>query len=148
MNILSNFSETLDELIKRRDLTATELGKQIEIDRSTITKYLVKRSLPKLQYAIKIVDYFGCSLDYLFGLTNDYKERKYLQCPPFYQVFQQLLKSRDCTRYRLFTDLEIHDQIVDDWYYGRSVPSIHNLVRVANYFGCTLDELVGRKAVE
>ena len=148
MDILSKFGETLDELMTIKDLSATELAKQIGVDRSTITKYLVKRSLPKLQYALKIVDYFGCTLDYLFGYTDDYKERKYLQCPPFYQVFQQLLKSRNCTRYRLSVDLEIHDQIVDDWYYGRSIPSIHSLVHVANYFGCTLDELVGRRAAE
>ena len=148
MDILSKFGETLSELIAMQDLNATRLGKQLNIDRSTITKYLAKRSLPKLQFAIKIVDYFGCSLDYLFGLTDDYQKRNYLPCPPFHQVFQQLLNSRNCTRYRLFTDLEIHDQIVDDWYYGRSIPSIHNLVRIANYFGCTLDELVGRKAVE
>lgn len=148
MNILLNFSETLSELINIHGLTASELGKQIGVDRSTITKYLAKRSLPKLQFAIKIVDYFGCSLDYLFGLSDDYQKRDYLPCPPFYQVFQQLLNSRNCTRYRLFTDLEIYDQIVDDWYYGRIIPSIHNLVRIAKYFGCTLDELVGRKSAE
>ncbi|MDE6275064.1 MAG: XRE family transcriptional regulator [Clostridia bacterium] len=148
MDILSNFSETLSELIAMHNLNASILGKQLKIDRSTITKYLAKRSLPKLQFAIKIVDYFGCSLDYLFGLTNDYQKKSYLQCPPFFQVFQQLLASRNCSRYRLFTDLDIHDQIVDDWYYGRSIPSMYNIIRLANYFNCTLDELVGRKAVE
>ena len=148
MGIASNFSETLSELLAMHNLNASQLAKQIKIDRSTITKYLVKRSLPQLQFALKIADYFGCSLDYLFGLTNDYKKVVYLSCPPFYEVFQQLLDSQNCTRYRLFTDLNFHDQIVDDWYYGRRIPRIDNLRKIADYFNCTLDELVGRKAVE
>ena len=124
------------------------LGDQINIDRSTITKYKAKRSYPKLQFAIKIADYFGCSLDYLFGLTDDYKKKTYLPCPPFYQVFQELLKSRNCTRYRLFIDLDFDDQIVDNWYYGRTTPAVDSVIRIANYFGCTLDELVGRKSAK
>ena len=148
MDYLSNFSETLSELMLIQKLSAEELGKRIKIDRSTITKYKSKRSYPKLQFAIKIADYFGCPLDYLFGLADDYKKKTYLTCPPFYQVFQQLLKSRNCTRYRLFTDLDFHDQIVDNWYYGKNIPSMDSVIRIAEYFGCTLDELVGRKSVD
>ena len=146
MDYLSNFSETLSDLLAIQKLTAKDLGKQIGIDRSTITKYKSKRSYPKLQFAIKIADYFGCSLDYLFGLTDDYQKKTYLQCPHFYLVFQELLKSRNCTRYRLFTDLEFYDQIVDNWYYGRTTPAMDSLIKIAGYFSCTLDELVGRKS--
>ena len=146
--MLDNFSETLSELILMHNLDASKLGKQISIDRSTITKYLSKRSYPELSYAIKIADYFGCSSDYLFGLTNDYKKKTYLPCPPFYQSFQELLKSRKCTRYRLCKDMEFYDQVVDDWYNNKHIPTMDKLIKIADYFGCTLDELVGRKSVD
>ena len=85
MDILSNFSETLSDLIVMHNLNSSILSKQLNIDRSTITKYLAKRSFPKLTYAIAIADYFGCSLDYLFGLTNEYNKKTYLPYPQFYQ---------------------------------------------------------------
>ena len=97
MGIVSNFSETLSELLSMYNLSGKELGKQIQVDRSTITKYISKRSYPRLNYAIKIADYFGCSMDYLSGLTNDYKKKTYLSCPPFNQVFQEFLESIFCS---------------------------------------------------
>ena len=130
------------------NLNAKELGSQIKINQSTITKYKAKRSFPKLQFAIKIADYFGCSLDYLFGLSNEYEKKTYLPCPPFYQVFQESLKSHNCTQYRLYTDLDFYDQSVIDWHKGRSIPAMDHLIKIAKYFGCTLDELVGRKSVK
>ena len=80
MNNLSNFSETLSELMLIRSLNKKELAEQIaDIDASSITKYFTKGVIPKLPHAISIADFFGCSLDYLFGLTNDkYKEKIYL----------------------------------------------------------------------
>lgn len=148
MDYLSNFSETLSELILIHNLNSAQLGTQINLDSSTIRKYLSKRSYPKLQYAIKIADYFGCTLDYLFGLTNDYNKKTYLPCPPFYQAFQKSLKSHNRTQYRLYTDLGFDDQSVSDWYHGRVIPAMYNLIKIADYFGCTLDELVGRKSVD
>lgn len=148
MDILSNFSETLSELILMHNLNSTKLSKQLNIDRSTLTKYLAKRSFPKLTYAITIADYFGCSLDYLFGLTNEYNKKTYLPCPPFYQVFQETLKSHNCTQYRLYTDLNFNDKSVIAWYKGKSIPAMDNLIKISEYFECSLDELVGRKPVE
>lgn len=148
MDYLSNFSETLSELILMNNLNAKQLGKLIGVDRSTITKYLVKRSYPKLPYAVKIANHFGCPLDYLFGLTNDYIKKTYLPCPPFFQVFQELLKARNCTQYRVYTDLGFYEQSASNWYHGVSIPAMDSIIRISEYFGCTLDELVGRKSAD
>ena len=148
MDILSNFSETLSDLIVMHNLNSSILSKQLNIDRSTITKYLAKRSFPKLTYAIAIEDYFGCSLDYLFGLTNEYNKKTYLPYPQFYQVFRELLKSHNCTQYRLYTDLKFNDKSVIAWFHGKSIPAVDHLIKISEYFGCSLDELVGRKTRE
>ena len=148
MDILSNYSETLSELMLQRNLNAEDLSKLIPIDRSTITRYLEGKTIPTLPYAIILADYFGCSLHYLFGLTNEYDKKIYLSCPPFSQIFQETLKSHNCTKYRLNKDLGFHNNSLIDWFYGRRIPTIDNLIILANHFGCTLDELVGRKAVE
>lgn len=147
MDISLNFVETLSELLIINNLNKKELAEQIGIADTSITKYFTSGVIPKLPYAIAIADYFDCSLDYLFGLTDDYEKKKYLPCPPFVQAFQRALKLNKCTKYRLAKVLKVSNQTTIAWGKGTSIPSIHNLVRIAKYFGCTLDELVGRKSM-
>ena len=148
MNILSNFSETLSELMTRYNLNKKELAEKIGIDDTSIIKYLNSGVIPKLPYAIAIADYFSCSLDYLFGLTDDYKMKQYLPCLPFFQAFQSALDFNKCTKYRLAKVLKVSNQTTIAWGKGASIPSMSNLIKIANYFGCTLDELVGRKSAD
>ncbi|MDE6474954.1 MAG: XRE family transcriptional regulator [Clostridia bacterium] len=148
MDILSSFSETLADLISMQNINTVKLEVQTHIDCTSYSKYLNKKVIPTLPNAITIADLFGCSLDYLFGLTNEYQKKNYLPCPPFSQSFQEILKSHKCTRYRISKDLGIHNNTVTDWFYGRRIPTIDNLIITANYFGCSLDELVGRKPIE
>lgn len=148
MNILSNFSETLSELMLIRNLKIKELAQQIGIDGTSITKYFREGVIPKLPHAIAIADYFGCALDYLFGLTNEFVKKNYLPCPSFSQAFDDILRFHNRTKYRLAKDLKISNQSTIAWHKGKSIPTMENLIKIADYFGCTLDELVGRKYVE
>ncbi|MDE5756906.1 MAG: helix-turn-helix domain-containing protein [Clostridia bacterium] len=145
MEIASNFSETLSELMLIHNLTATKLAREINVDCTSFTKYFRKGVIPTLPYAVAIADYFCCSLDYLFGLANEYEKKEYLPCPPFFEKFQEALKIHNCTMYRLAKDLNFSYQIIIAWYHGRRIPAMGNIIILADYFGCTLDEFVGRK---
>ena len=68
--------------------------------------------------------------------------------PPFSQAFDNILKLHKRTKYRLAKDLNISNQTTIAWHKGTSIPTMENLIRIANYFGCTLDELVGRKSTD
>ena len=150
MNNLSNYSETLSELMSIHNFNTKELAEQITgIDATSITKYFTKGVIPKLPHAISIADFFGCSLDYLFGLTDEkYEKKTYLPCPSFSQAFREMLKLHNRTKYRLAEDLNISHQSTIAWNKGESIPTMENLIKITEYFGCTLDELVGRKSVE
>ena len=148
MDFILNFSETLSELLLINNLKATELAEKINIDNSSITKYFRENVIPTLPYAISIADFFGCPLDYLFGLINEYEKKNYLPCPLFSKAFDDILKFHKRTKYRLAKDLNISNQTTIAWHKGTSTPTMENLIRLADYFGCTLDELVGRKSVD
>lgn len=64
------FKERIVDLRKRRKLSQQELAKAIGISREALSGYEQGRREPSLDTLEKLADYFGVSLDYLFGRTD------------------------------------------------------------------------------
>jgi len=145
MDILSLFSERLNDLIFEKKITSEVFAKEIGIDVSNIYRYLRKESVPVLSNAIKIADYFNCSLDFLFGVTEENYSSTYKSAQPFDVCFKAILEKNNRSRYRVHKDTGISDQRLDDWYHGIRVPTIENIIALAGYFNCTMDSLMKRE---
>ncbi|MEG2453970.1 MAG: helix-turn-helix transcriptional regulator, partial [Clostridia bacterium] len=117
---------------------------KLNIDITNIRRYLRKTSIPMLSNAIKIADYFNCSLDFLFGLENENIYHIFKPTSSFSQCFQTVLAENNCSRYKLHKKTKISDQIIDDWFHGVRVPTIDNIIILAKYFNCSIDYLIGR----
>ncbi|MDE7306773.1 MAG: helix-turn-helix domain-containing protein [Clostridia bacterium] len=145
MDILSNFAENLSELIFDNNLTPKDFSKDINIVESVTYRYLRKVCLPSLQNAVNIADYFKCSTDYLFGLTESNEKAEFKKAPPFNQRFKEMLNKNKLSRYAFRKVTHFAQQSVDDWYHGTRTPSVQNAILIAKYFDCTLDFLIGRE---
>jgi transcriptional regulator with XRE-family HTH domain len=141
---LSIFAERLNELMFDKKIAPEALSKVLGVDLSLIYKYLRKEFTPSTPNAIRIANYFNCSLDYLVGLSEDISLSFNVECNPFAICFQELLKKHNCTRYRLKKNTVLAKQSVDDWYNGVRVPTIDNLIVLAEYFNCSIDCIIGR----
>ncbi len=53
----------LKELRKKNHITQRKLANDLHISQTSVSKYERKESLPDLEMAVKIADYFGVSLD-------------------------------------------------------------------------------------
>lgn len=60
-----------------------------------------------------------------------------------YQYFEQLLKMNGTTVYRVSKDTGIAASTFTDWKNGRSVPKTDKLKKIADYFGVSLDYILG-----
>lgn len=60
-----------------------------------------------------------------------------------YQNFEHLLKRNKTTVYRVAKATGISATTFTDWKNGRSAPKADKLKRIADYFGISLDELIG-----
>ena len=144
MDNLSIFAERLNELMFDNKITPESLSKTLSVDISLIYKYLRKEFTPSTPNAIKIANHFNCSLDYLFGLSEDNSRIVYAEIKPFSIQFKKIIDKHHCTRYRLKKETNLAKQSVDDWYNGIRIPTIENLQILAQFFDCSLDYLVGR----
>ncbi|WP_100066012.1 helix-turn-helix domain-containing protein [Miniphocaeibacter massiliensis] len=62
--------DKIKTLRKEHNLTQTELGKILGIEKSTVSMYENNRSTPNDDIKIKIAKYFNISVDYLIGFSD------------------------------------------------------------------------------
>ncbi len=63
-----------------------------------------------------------------------------------YAAFKALLKSHNTSAYRVARATGISPTTLADWKSGRSTPKADKLARIADHFGISLDEMLGRES--
>ena len=143
MDILSNFSERLIELMEENDLNAERLGKRTNINPTVIRYWKKPEKDIYVSSLIKVADYFKCSLDFLCKRSETYLDYTPKECPPFMKWLPTVITENGKTTYRIFKDTRIKSSYFASWRKGAE-PLLSSLGELADYLGCTLDRLVGR----
>lgn len=76
------------------------------------------------------------------------KFRKLFGVAMFTERFNELLKSRGINAVTLAKEIGVPKSIVYEWKSGVRDPSLENMLRVADYFGVSLEYLTGREDEE
>ena len=141
---MSKVSESLKDLMTEAEIKTPALARATGIDASTILTLLRGDGLPHIDTLVKLADYFHCSTDYLLGLTDLSQETTFRQRPPFSEQLTFLLQHFHVTKYRLEKDTHLSEKTVNRWHNGKTQPSVESLLRLAKYFQCSVDFLLGR----
>lgn len=56
-----------------------------------------------------------------------------------YQKFEQLLKGKEITAYRVAKDLGLTPTVFSDWKSGKSKPKVDKLKKIADYFDVSIE---------
>ncbi len=145
MDILSNFAESLKELIAQHNINIKILAKDIGVDATCITHYLHGYCNPTLDILVRLADYFNCSTDFLLGLKDEDTSTAFKRCPPFDEQFKFLLKNFNYTCYKLANAAKIHQSSVYAWKNSKRIPTLDNVIKLAEIFGCRVDFVLGRQ---
>lgn len=140
------FADTLKDLMLEAKMQVCTLASELNLNQSSIYKWLDGNTLPSLPNAVLIADRFCCSLDYLFGLKeHDYDYHPSTSSVSFGDRFKRFLKESGLTEYRFVRISGIARSKVSAWRNNHSLPCIENLVTMAAILNVTLDALVGRE---
>ena len=145
METLSNLSSRLDELMREKEIGTQELAAKVEIDQSVIARILRAQRMPSAKTLVALADYFRCSADYLLGRKELPDEHDFLQRPPFSERLAFLLTHFKTTKYRLTKETHLTEETIRRWQSGRFEPTTESLIRLADYFGCSVDFILGRE---
>jgi transcriptional regulator with XRE-family HTH domain len=123
---------------------------QVEVEKITgimhtnISDFLSGKHLPSFENLVKLIDCFNTSADYFLGLDDIPTTEKLCEILPFNERLRYVLKYFSVSQEKLKKDLFISSSVVYKWVSGKSLPSIESLVKLAEYFDCSVDFLIGR----
>ena len=145
--MIESFRDILEELMDENNLSITDLSNNLQMDYKQLSNYVKGVYAPSLKSALKLADYFQCSLDYLCGLVETKSVNNYLQ-PDFlfYERYKKLLDERKITHYKLTKDCGINVNDSRLWKQGK-VPTLITLYKIADYLSVSIDFLIGRKVI-
>lgn len=139
-----DFSERLSELMILNDLTIMSLAKGSGCSKTAISAWLNYNIYPTIKNIIKLADFFGCSIDYLVGLSDDYTIKSYKRDFCFVERLDLLVKQNQLSYYKLAKSLGIDERYFTRWKKG-TTPSTEVFISLAKYFNTTIDYLIGRE---
>lgn len=146
MDILSNVSVRLKELMDEAEIKTPALASKLAMEQSVITKFLRAERLPSATTLVKLADYFCCTTDYLLGLSSVLDERTFKQRPPFNEQLDFLLRFFHTSKYRIEKETKLAEETVNNWHKGKYEPTVESLIRLAKHFQCSVDFVLGRES--
>lgn len=69
------FFETLSDLMKKSEIKPAQLSKKLNFGKNQIKYWQDNGNIPNGEILISLADFFGCSVDYLLGRTNETKQQ-------------------------------------------------------------------------
>ena len=143
---MTTFSENFKDLLIEKGVTVKSIASEIGINSSTLYKYL-SSTMPRIENAVKIANYFDCSLNFLVGIDTLPKQTHFSKAfDPriFFNRYKELLKDSGLTHYKFCKLAKINSSSHSAWRQG-TLPYLDKLELIAKYFGSSIDYLVGRE---
>lgn len=141
------FQENLKELRDINGLSVSDLEKKTGVNHTSLSGYLDGKYIPDVDCANRIANYFNCSLDYLFGFTENYIPCKYNCEGDIKSRVKAAIDKSGFSRYKIAQLTDTSRNQVWSWYHGKVVPKLISLVALATVLNCSLDYLAGRDEI-
>lgn len=134
-------SNNIRALRKATGLTMKQFGALMGVAESTISLYETGKNEPDISMLKKMSEFFGVSIDYLLNFS-DLKEPRL--DPSLTCRLKELRTSRGYTQEIVASFLDITRAAYTNLENGKRQCDIATLLRLADYYGVTLDYLLGR----
>ena len=135
----NEFQERLQDFLVENNMSRLQLAKKINANPETINGYFNDSLYPNIKIAKRIADCFGCSLDYLLGLSEQFTNGDKNDLS-FIDTIKKLLKENHKSIEKAMKEMNINESTYYRWQTG-SIPHTSVLITLAKYFDVSVDYL-------
>ena len=144
---MEKITKRLIELFNDKEFDKNNLIQYLGLKEDTLF-YIWKRgeSVPSLINLDKLARFFRCSMEYLFGRTEDFGDTNYEDIKPFNKQLKKIMAEKKVTQYKMIVKDKIcTSSHFQKWFKKNSIPTPETLIKLADYFNVTVDYLLGRE---
>lgn len=149
---MANLMARLRELRIEQGMTQESLGEVVGVGKSTYQNYEQGLSAAPLPRLLQLSDYLDVSLDYLSGHSDERirvsGRLNVVALEPFPQRLRKLRKEHKLTQKRAAEQIGIIGRTYIKYEHGEIIPPLDKLLKLADLFGVSMDELAGRTDIE
>ena len=141
------FCDVINDLLISKNINQRQLSLKTNISTTDVSEYC-SGTLPNIPNLVKLANFFDCSTDYLLGIKEEDKIKNFnasyvYAFENFYNTLLNLVKDKNLTFYKLSKIIGVHKNTIYNWKNGVN-PSCLTLIKLSEYFGVSVDYLVGR----
>lgn len=142
---MENFVDILKDLITDTNKSINQIGRESGVAGTLLSRYL-RGIYPSIDFAVKIAKYFHCTLDYLFGIDDNYKHVNIAgyDMTQFVDRYDKVLVLNNTSNWKLSKQTNCSEASYRHWQNGH-YPFLPRLISIAENLTCSLDYLVGVK---
>lgn len=144
MDYLKNFIETICRFMQDRGLNRETLAKESKISRTSFDRWFKGQSFPDVNSIIRVADYMDCSADYIFNLSDKISYEKGERKEDVLSRFLKLKARFGVSDYKISKSCNLSQSSIYRWIKKGQKPSGETAIKLAYYFSCSLDYLLGR----
>lgn len=138
MNIRDLFKKNFNILMKANNMTTKKLSNAINEPYTSIKDWQKGNAFPRDTKIDKICEYFNVKPYELF--MEEYTNMKI----DFKSKLIELRLDKNLTQEQVATALNIKRATIGDWEIGRTQPGLDELIKIADFFDCSTDYLLGK----
>ena len=147
---MEKFHEKLKVLRKKQGLTQQEIADLVHVNRVTYTNWEKRNREPNFEKLSMLACIFDVSIDYLLSENLEISKESYLKLKEekknlFSVRLKELRLQHGFSQEELAKRIGIKQSSYSDWETGKCKPNYEGLEKIADFFGVSLDWLVGRK---
>lgn len=139
---MENFITVVQQCLEERNKTIKDLFDDKIVSPNTLYKY--KQRNPSLNTLIKIANYLEMTIDYMYELSEENNFIKYsADQSNFYNTLTNLINLSHISSRQFCKELHYAKDNVLRYKKGVA-PSVRTLFEIANYFNCSVDDLLDK----
>lgn len=138
------FQKRLTDLIDEEECSKYEFAARTGVSKEVINRACLYAIVPSLQSLLKIANYLQLSLPYLLALTDERNFAPAEKEEPFHIRLPALAAKIGKKYSEIAKVMPFPESYFHDWLRTKTLPSLDYLLCIAEYFGVSIDYLLGR----
>lgn len=141
---MKEFKDILKEKREAKGWTQRKLTKRLDVSYTCVCHWEQGKSSPNVLLAADLADLFECSVNELVGWERP-RGLANIKPRPFGEILSEKRAEWTLSQEALASLLSVSDGTVDNWEKGNCYPTLSTVARLAQFFNCSIDELIGRR---